>query len=130
MSDFPTKINDTAYEGRVYSIGDLRVTPGGDPVCNARMSINRKFDGEWHSKWFDLTAWGDAADVLASCQHKDEVIVRGRLDLSKPYTKKDGTIVEADFAITADSVERAGGSTEPAPVSASQPAINPDDVPF
>lgn len=99
------RLNTVAFEGKLFSVRDLRFTAGGTAVCSARMSVSRKFDEEWHSVWFDVTAWQEAAETLAECQDRDEVIVRGRLDVSKPYTKRDGTTVDAAFAITADRVE-------------------------
>jgi single-stranded DNA-binding protein len=122
------KKNHVEYEGRVFNVRDLRFTGQGNAVCSARMNINRKFDGEWHSVFFDLTAWDEAAEVLAECQDKDDVIVTGRLDVSKPYKKRDGTTVEAAFAITANKVERVGAIAPPP--ERTPAAVDPSDVPF
>ena len=121
------KVNEVRYEGKVFSVGNLNYTPQGNAVCNARMSVNRKFDDEWHSVWYSVAVWGDDAEVLARCNDKDEVIVTGRLDVSKPFTNKSGVHYEAGPAIFATKCERVGAFE---PAGAASVTAADSDVPF
>jgi single-stranded DNA-binding protein len=114
-----------AFTCRVYNIGQLRYTPGGDAVCNARTNVAGKHDGEWHPEWIAVTAWGDAADELAACSHGDDVILRDARLSGNAY-KKDGALV-TEVAIHANKVERVG-AIAPAATSPLPPAD--DQVPF
>jgi single-stranded DNA-binding protein len=127
MSEAAKKVNEVAYQGKVYKIRNLAFTPNGTPVCNARMSVSKKFGEEWQSFWFNLTAWGDAADILAECQDKDEVVVRGRLEATQSFKTRAGEEVPTGFGIAANEVERLGTSAPPA---AAKPAEDLADLPF
>lgn len=121
------KVNRVEYQGRVFKVQNLRFTPGGKAVCNARMSLNKQFNDEWESFWFTLTAWEEAADTLAACEDKEEVIVRGRMEPSGAFKARNGDEVATGFSIAANEVERLG---VPATVPTQAREIDSDDVPF
>jgi single-stranded DNA-binding protein len=116
-----------AFTCRVYSIGALRYTPGGDAVCNARTNVAGKLGDEWHPEWVSVTAWGEAADELAACSHGDDVILRDARLTGNAYKAKDGTLV-TEVAIHANKVERVGAIAPPP--QQTQPEIDPASVPF
>lgn len=121
-----SRINSIDFQTKVYNVRELRRTQQGNAVCNARVKTNTQLDDEWQSSWFDLTAWDEAADVLAGCSHGDEVIIRGgRLGCSA-YNSKEGLTVEP--RITTNQLERVGSLDAGAPARTPPPADS--DVPF
>lgn len=121
------RINEFRLTTRLFNI-EMRYTPDGKAVTNARTNLAFKLDGEWEPVWYSITAWEDAAEELAKFEHGDDVIISGRQQ-PKGYRKKDGTLVsEPGFVI--DTVTRVDGTAAPAKVQ-SQPKPNDDsDVPF
>lgn len=123
------RINDFDYEGKVYNVKDLRYTGNGKPVCSARILFPAKLDDEWtDGVWWDLTAWEDAAETLADCQQKDEVIVRGGRVKAKAYRNRAGETI-VGMELVANQLERVGSVAPPAG-SRPAPAVDPASVPF
>lgn len=56
MTDKPQRINTVNLETRCFNIGELRFTPNGNAVCNARFNIATKHEDEWQTVWYQLTA--------------------------------------------------------------------------
>jgi single-strand DNA-binding protein len=83
-------------EFRLGTDPDLRYTPGGMAVCEARaVASSRKKNeqtGEWHddkSAWVTLTAFKELAENMAeSLNRGDLVVVLGRLEIAE-WTDKD-----------------------------------------
>lgn len=121
------RLNEFRLETRLFNI-EMRYTPDGKALTNARTNLAFKLDGEWEPVWYSITAWEDAAEQLAKFEHGDDVIITGRQQ-PRGYVKKDGTLhTEPGFVI--DTVTRADGTAAPAKVQ-SQPAPSPDDqIPF
>ena len=126
MSD---KINSVELETRIFNIGDLRFTPGGDAVCNARTNVAGKVDDKWEAEWIEVTAWGDAAEKLAHCKHGDDVILRKARLGGKAYRKKDGTLV-TEVQINCNDLERVGSLDAGSPAPSRSTVPDDQDVPF
>lgn len=130
MSDTNFKLNDITLETKVYSVKDLRYTGNGKAVCSARILFSAKLDDEWtDGVWWDLTAWEDAAETLAECQQKDEVIVRGGRVKAKAYRNRAGEVV-VGMELVANQLERVGSVAPPAGAKPAAPAHDYADVPF
>lgn len=128
MADqYPTKINELSYEGRLFSLKPLAYTQDQNPICRARMSINKKIADEWYSYWFSIVAFGEQAERLAACQDKDEVVVRGRLAVDPPYKDRD-----AQMQVVVQELERMGGEPVGAAASAAPAHVRDDNdqIPF
>lgn len=99
--------NNIVLVGSLGKDPELSYTPGGAPKCSFSIAVNRRWmnkqTGEWESatSWFNVLAWGDLAENVASSLMKgDRAIVTGRLDQrqyeAKDGTKKDWTEIVAD----------------------------------
>jgi len=66
--------------GRLTSHPDLDQTSGGTSVVDMSMAVNRFFNGEEETSFFDVTVWGDQAENVAEYLSKgDPVLITGRL---------------------------------------------------
>lgn len=73
---------------------EMRFTGNGRSVASLRVAVSRRYqvNGEWQeqSSYFDVTAWGQLADNVASTLHKgNRVVVTGRLE-QREYTTQQG----------------------------------------
>lgn len=132
-----------AYESNIITlVGNLtddptlRFTPGGTPVCNFRIAVNKKWTGkdgqqQEETTFMDVTVWRDQAENVGETLHKgDRAVVIGSIK-NRSY-EKDGqtrwvTEIEADevapslrWARAELSKATGGGSSRPAD----------DDMPF
>lgn len=121
------RTNAWDFETRVYNVRDLRYTPNGDAVCNARINLSTKLDDEWHSVWYDLAAWDDAAEVLARCEHGDDIIIYGGRVGANAYKDKHGQ-VQVEPRVNTNKLERVGSFDAGQPQRTPPPAD--EDVPF
>lgn len=122
------RINSLDLQTKVYSVKELRFTPQGSAVCNARIKHSGKLDEEWRAGWIGLVAWDDAADILASCEHGGEVIIRGARVKLNPYRNRAGEVVD-EVQYHTNKIERVGSFDAGQPAR-SAPAGDPNDVPF
>jgi single-strand DNA-binding protein len=95
---------------------ELRFVGDGKAKASARMACDRSYkdsSGAWvnESSFFNLVAWGQAAENLARVGSKGvQIIVVGRLD-ERPFTDKEGNkrsaieVVADHIGISARSVE-------------------------
>lgn len=121
------RINEFRLTTRLFNI-EMRFTPDGKAVCNARTNLATKIKDEYHPVWYQITAWEQAAEELAKFEHGDDVVISGRQQ-PNGYQKRDGTlVVEPGFVI--DTVTRADGTAAPTPVQSQPKPTADDDVPF
>ncbi len=78
--------------GRLAADPEVRYTPQGTAVANARVAINDGYpdkDGNWIDRtiWVTLTFWGKLAEAIGEKAHKgDSIDFRGSL----VYDEKTG----------------------------------------
>ena len=87
-------INSVVLVGRLTRDPELRHTPGGEPVCNFTLAIDRSgdmVDGEIQTGFFDCEVWGNAAENCAQYLAKGrQAGVVGALKHHK-WEAQDGT---------------------------------------
>ena len=86
--------NTITLVGNLTRDPELRFTANGRAVASFGIAVGRRYqvNGEWQeqSSYFDVTAWGQLADNVASTLHKgNRVVVTGRLE-QREYTTRDG----------------------------------------
>ncbi|MGG3628721.1 single-stranded DNA-binding protein [Bacillus licheniformis] len=134
-------MNNVSLVGRLTRDPELKYTPGGNPVVNFTLAVNRTFtnqQGERQADFINCQAWDKKAENIANYQRKGSLIgVSGRLQTSS--YEKDGTrfyktevVVEtAEFLEpknknSGGSQSTRGESREP---TGSVPDVD-DDLPF
>lgn len=90
MADSEIKIT-----GRLTRDPELKFTPNGTAVCNASlaMSVQKKEGDKYvddHTEFFNLTAWGRRAELLALMPKGTMLRVEGRMN-NRPWEDKDGS---------------------------------------
>lgn len=66
--------------GRLTENPQLEQTGGGTSVVDMSMAVNRFYNGEEETSFFDVTVWGDQAENVAEYLDKGSpVLVTGRL---------------------------------------------------
>ena len=73
----------------------VRYLPSGTPVANARMAegyryTDRNNQMQEHTNWHSLVFYGDLADIAATYEKGDNIIVEGTLQ-TRQFTPKDGS---------------------------------------
>ena len=72
--------NLVVLTGRLGADPEMRVTPGGDPVANFSLAVNRSFkgqDGQWHDKldgFFDCEIFAGVAEKFVVEFKKGDLI--------------------------------------------------------
>lgn len=94
-------------EGQLTADPELRFTPGGKPVCDFSVAVNRSWDGDKGKQeevsFFQCVAWQDVAEHMAESLHKgDRVVVIGRLKQER-WEAEDGS-ARSKIAIVVDSI--------------------------
>jgi len=88
-------LNKVIIMGNLTKDPELRHTPGGIPVCNIRLAINRFFkskEGENKKEacFVNIVAWSRQAELCQQYLHKGSpLLVEGRLS-SKQWEGSDG----------------------------------------
>lgn len=104
-------LNNVTIMGRLCADPELRRTPNGIAVCNARIAVERNYageDGERETDFFDIVAWRGTAEFLCSYFTKGrKVVLDGRLQ-TRSWTDKNGNKrvsveIVAESAYFADS---------------------------
>ena len=83
-------LNKQITQGRLTAHPELKMTPGGKPVCSFTIASDediRREDGSRDTDFIDCVAWGPQAEFVSKYLTKGRmVIVEGR---PKPRTYKD-----------------------------------------
>lgn len=138
-------LNEVRLLGRLTRAVELRTTPGGHPVAQFSLALNRKWRDEAgqmqeETTFVDIEAWGKRAETLAKYTAKgDPLYVGGRLRLDQ-WTDKTTNEKRSRLKVVLDDFQfllKAQPVTAPSPIApspspASSPAAAPasDDVPF
>lgn len=79
-------VNSITLIGRLGADPEMRYTPQGTAVANARLAVNRRprtdeqGESQQETDWFSLVFWQKLAETAAEYLHKgDRVYVSGRM---------------------------------------------------
>jgi single-strand DNA-binding protein len=102
-------VNHVILMGRLVRDPELRVTPGGDSVCNFALAINEKTtkNGQRQDQtiFVDCTCWKKQAEAVGQWKHKgDLVLVEGKLALHE-WVDKQTQQKRSKLTITAFTVQ-------------------------
>lgn len=76
--------------GRLTRDPELNQTNSGKAVVNFSLAVNRRFSKDDTTDFFDATAWGKTAELIAAHKKKgDQVLIEG--DLQVDTWEQDGT---------------------------------------
>ncbi|MFP7312125.1 single-stranded DNA-binding protein [Bacillus safensis] len=134
-------MNNVSLVGRLTRDPELKYTPGGNPVVNFKLAVNRTFtnqQGERQADFINCQAWDKKAENIANYQRKGSLIgVSGRLQTSS--YEKDGTrFYKTEVVVeTAEFLEpknKHSGGTQPTGREEREPTdsvpVGDDDLPF
>lgn len=102
----------TLIVGRVGREAEMRYTPGGIPVTNFSVAVDRRWtdaSGQAQEKvtWFRIICWRKLAEVTAQYVKKGQrILVAGDIEASA-WTDRDGT-PRASLELTAERVRFLG----------------------
>ena len=122
---------------------ELRYTPQGTPVVSFPLCSNEKRRGEKVQNWFDVSIFGNSADVASQYLRKGHTIyVEGREEVDL-WEKRDGTpaisrkLTTNSFQFVTkpnggDGSAAAPANAEPSATAEAAPEgdLTDDDVPF
>lgn len=95
-------MNTTTLVGRLTATPHLRHTPGGTPVTDLRLAVDRRGDG---TDFLTVTAWARTAEVSAEhLQTGRRVAVSGRLE-QQTWTDRDSGANREKVVVVADRIE-------------------------
>ena len=127
----------TLVVGRIGRDAEMRYTPGGIPVTNFSVAVDRRWtdaNGQPQEKvtWFRVVCWRKLAEVTAQYVKKGQrILVAGDIEASA-WTDRDGT-PRASLELTADRVrflgDREAGEEGKAPLDVKEEAAG-DEIPF
>lgn len=128
----------TLVVGRVGRDPEMRFTPGGVPVTNFSVAVDRRWtdaSGQVQEKvtWFRVVCWRKLAEVVAEYAKKGQrLLVVGEIDASA-WTDRDGS-PRASLELTADRVRflgdrEASDEGKPPPDAGKEDAAG-EDLPF
>ncbi len=128
----------TLVVGRVGRDPELRFTPGGVPVTNFSVAVDRRWtdaSGQVQEKvtWFRVVCWRKLAEVVAEYAKKGQrILVVGEID-AYAWTDRDGS-PRASLELTADRVrflgDREASDEGKAPVEGAREEPAGEDLPF
>jgi len=127
----------TLIVGRVGRDAEMRYTPGGIPVTNFSVAVDRRWtdaSGQTQEKvtWFRIVCWRKLAEITAQYVKKGQrILVAGDIEASA-WTDRDGT-PRASLELTADRVrflgDREADEEGKAPPEVKEEATG-DEIPF
>jgi single-strand DNA-binding protein len=128
----------TLVVGRVGRDPEMRFTPGGVPVTNFSVAVDRRWtdaSGQAQEKvtWFRVVCWRKLAEVVAEYAKKGQrILVVGEIDASA-WTDRDGS-PRASLELTADCVrflgDREASDEGKAPPEGAREEAAGEDLPF
>jgi single-strand DNA-binding protein len=87
--------NRIELAGHLAAKPSVRYLPSGTPVANVRMAegyryTDRNNQSQEHTNWHSLVFYGELADIAATFDKGDNILVEGTLQ-SRQFTPKDGS---------------------------------------
>lgn len=121
-------LNKVTVLGRLCADPELRKTPSGISVCNARIAVERDYadqSGERPTDFFSIVAWRGTADFLYNYFGKGrKVLLDGRLQ-TRNWTDNDGN-KRVSVEIVAESIYFA--ESKPVETSAENTSYLPEEA--
>lgn len=105
-------VNKVFLMGNLTRDPELRYTPGGTPVCEFGLAVNRQYttrDGEQREDpcFVDITVWGRRGEVVSEYFSKGKpIFVEGRLNFDQ-WETPDGR--RSKLTVVADDFQFVGG---------------------
>ncbi len=116
-------LNNIAIMGRLCAAPELRRTPNGIAVCNARIAVERNYageNGERETDFFDIVAWRGTAEFICDYFEKGrKIVLNGRLQTRTWTDQEDHKRVNVE--VVAESVYFA--DSKPAETSTENPYL-------
>ena len=87
----------------------------GSKSATFTVAVNKSYtDRQGHKQtittWFNCVAYNKMADIVAQITKKGSLVfVQGELQQNKPYTNKDGVMVQS-YSLVVDTIRLLGGS--------------------
>lgn len=83
-------VNQCNFVGNLGRDPEMRTTQAGKAVCNFSIAVNEKWNGQEHTEWVNVVAWGKLAEICGQYLTKGrEVYVSGRMQTRK-WQDRDG----------------------------------------
>lgn len=137
-------LNKIQIIGNLGRDPEMRYTPGGTPVTNFSVAVNRVSRGQdgqtaEETEWFRVECWEKLAEIADQYLKKgSQVYIEGRLRTRK-YTGNDGVERTAVEIVARDMImlsgreeggyaERGDGGTRREPVSSQSSEPNEEDI--
>lgn len=139
--------SSTTIIGNLTREPEVRFVPSGKAVATIGVAVNRSWknkNDEWEQEtsFFDVKAWGDLAEQVQILEKGVKVIVTGDLKQESWTTEDNQTrskvvLTARDIAVSVTAIDgfnrrqrQEGGSSKPAPKSATQSFDDAYDEPF
>lgn len=125
-------LNRTEVIGHLGRDPEMSYTPSGRALCKFSVAVSRRWkndkgEQQEHTDWFNVTVWGQLAEVCNTYLHKgSKVYCAGRME-SRKYTDKDNVERMAWDLVLADMEML---DTKPKGAGASEESATADDIPF
>lgn len=126
----------TILVGNLTRAPETKVLASGTTVANLGIAVNenRKVDGEWQSEphFFDCTAFGKTAEILADYDKGESVLIEGKLRQERWESdggKRSKVVIMIDRVIRVSKKQSNGSQDDPARVAAGGPDMD-DDMPW
>ena len=111
MSD----LNCISLTGRAGRDTELRHLEGGSQVASVSIAVNKRpsrSDPKPEAEWFDVTFWGNTAEVAAQFVKKgSQIAVTGRVSLER-WTDRSTGEERVKLAVNADTLTLLGGKPQ------------------
>ena len=127
-------INKAIVVGRLGRDPEKKATSGDKVVCTFSVATTEKYNGEKHTTWHNIVAWGKLAEICGEYLKKGSLVyVEGKIS-NREY-EKDGE-KKRSSEIVASSMTMLGSKSEDKPASSEpgaglrQATIRDDDIPF
>ena len=86
-------MNNVILLGRLTREAELRYTPGGKPVCQFTLAVQRNYknkEGKYDADFINVVMWGKNGELLSSTVIKGQrVLIQGQIQV-RSYTNKEG----------------------------------------
>lgn len=134
-------LNQVNLIGRLGADVELRYTPSGQAIANARLACNwsrKKSDGTYQegAEWISIAAFGRTAEILQEYTRKgSRVFVSGRFH-TREWEKNGEKRFLTEIVVTQlqlldpPPAQRPAPAARPAPAPAKQEEFIDDDIPF
>jgi single-strand DNA-binding protein len=120
--------------GRLGAKPELRVTTGGKQVTSFSVAVKEKIKGEERTDWFDVSVWGNQAEIASTLLDKGDLVHVDGSPSVKTFKTRSGED-KTQLQITARTFDllikaRGAGEGYKKPEAAAQAVDDLSDIPF